>query len=80
MDRAARQDVIMSQAEQDRSPVLRAARKRTRVEITRQILSAHLQLAGSPWPWRPATPFAFTIAAAIGVALLPAAAARRHRP
>ena len=42
--------------------------------------SAHLQLAGSPWPWRPATPFAFTIAAAIGVALLPAAAARRHRP
>ena len=42
--------------------------------------SAHLQLAGSPWPWRPATPFAFTIAAAIDVALLPAAAARRHRP
>jgi hypothetical protein len=41
---------------------------------------AHLQLAGSPWPWRPTTLFALTIAAATGVALLPAAAARRHRP
>ena len=42
---------------------------------------AHLQLAGSPWLWRPTTLFALTIAAAaIGVALLPAAAARRHRP
>jgi hypothetical protein len=41
---------------------------------------AHLQLAGSPWPWRPTTLFALTIPAAIGVALLPAAAARRHRP
>jgi hypothetical protein len=41
---------------------------------------AHLQLAGSPWPWRPTTLFALTIAAAIGVALLPAAAATRHRP
>lgn len=39
-----------------------------------------LQVAGSPWPWRPTTPFAFTIAAATGVALLPAAAASRHRP
>jgi hypothetical protein len=35
-----------------------------------------LQLAGSP---RPTTPFALTIAAAIGVARLPAAAARRRR-
>jgi hypothetical protein len=41
---------------------------------------AHLRLAGSPWPWRPTALFALTIAAAIGVALLPAAAARRHRP
>ena len=41
---------------------------------------AHLQLAGNPWPWRPTTLFALTIPAAIGVALLPAAAARRHRP
>jgi hypothetical protein len=41
---------------------------------------AHLRLAGSPWPWRPTTLFALTIAAAIGVALSPAAAARRHRP
>ena len=42
--------------------------------------AAHLQLAGRPWPWRPTTLFALTIAAAIGVALLPAAAARKHRP
>jgi len=42
--------------------------------------SAHLRLAGRPWPWRPTTPFALTIAAAIGGALLPAAAARRRRP
>jgi putative intracellular protease/amidase len=42
--------------------------------------AAHLQLAGRPWPWRPTTLFALTIAAAIGAALLPAAAARRHRP
>ncbi len=41
---------------------------------------AHLQLTGSPWPWRPTALFALTIAAAIGAALLPAAAARRHRP
>jgi hypothetical protein len=41
---------------------------------------AHLRPAGGPRPWRPATPFAFTIAVATGVALLPAAAARRHRP
>jgi hypothetical protein len=41
---------------------------------------AHLQLAGSPWPWRPVTLFPLTIAAATGVALLPAAAARRRRP
>jgi hypothetical protein len=41
---------------------------------------AHLQPAGRPWPWRPTTLFARTIAAATGVALLPAAAARRHRP
>jgi hypothetical protein len=39
-----------------------------------------LQLAGGPWPWRPTTPFALTIAAATGVTPLPAAAARRHRP
>jgi hypothetical protein len=41
---------------------------------------AHLRLAGGPWPWRPATLFALTSAVATGVALLPAAAARRHRP
>ncbi len=41
---------------------------------------AHLQLPGSPWPWRPTTLFALTIAAATGVALLPPAGARRHRP
>jgi AcrR family transcriptional regulator len=37
-DRAAGQDVIMSQTEQDRPSVLRAVRERTRAEITRQIL------------------------------------------
>jgi hypothetical protein len=42
--------------------------------------SAHLRLADGPWPWRPATVSALTIAAAIGLALRPAAAARRHRP
>ena len=42
--------------------------------------AAHLRLAGSPWPGLPTTPFALTIAASIGVALRPAAAARRHRP
>jgi hypothetical protein len=41
---------------------------------------AHLRLAGGPWPWRPTTLFALTVAAAVGVALLPAAVARRHRP
>jgi hypothetical protein len=42
--------------------------------------AAHLRLAGSPWPGRPTTPFALPIAASIGVAPRPAAAARRHRP
>ena len=41
---------------------------------------AHLQLPGSPWPWRATTLFALTIAAAIGVALVHPAAVRRHRP
>jgi hypothetical protein len=41
---------------------------------------AHARLPGSPWPWRPATLFDLTVAAASGVALLPAPAARRHRP
>ena len=41
--------------------------------------AGHLQLAGRRWPWRPTALFALTIAAAIGAALLPAAA-RRYRP
>ena len=41
--------------------------------------TAHLQLAGSAWPWRPTALAALTIAAAIGAGFLPAAA-RRHRP
>ena len=41
--------------------------------------TAHLQLAGSAWPWRPTVLAALTIAAAIGAGFLPAAA-RRHRP
>jgi putative intracellular protease/amidase len=42
--------------------------------------TGHLQLAGPAWPWRPTTLLALIIAAAIGVALLPAATAWRHRP
>ena len=42
--------------------------------------TGHLQLAGPAWPWRPTTLLALTIAAATGAALLPAAAAWRHRP
>src|SRR5207253_1244908 len=42
--------------------------------------AGHLHLAGSAWPWRPTTLLALTIAAAIAAGLLPAAAARRHRP
>ncbi|MDF2745050.1 MAG: hypothetical protein K0S88_6428, partial [Actinomycetia bacterium] len=38
-----------------------------------------LELAGAGWPWRPTALFAFTVTAAIGVALLPAAATRRNR-
>src|SRR5205823_2778913 len=48
---ALRQDVIMSQDGQDRPSVLRAARERTRAEITRQILDAarrHLATDGAP--------------------------------
>jgi AcrR family transcriptional regulator len=49
-DRAAGQDVIMSQDGQDRPSVLRAARERTRAEITRQILDTarrHLATEGA---------------------------------
>src|SRR6266508_2766137 len=45
------QDMAMSQTEQDRPAVLRAARERTRAEITRQILDAarrHLATDGAP--------------------------------
>jgi hypothetical protein len=38
-----------------------------------------LELAGAGWPWRPTALLALTVTAAIGVALLPAAAARRNR-
>jgi len=41
--------------------------------------SQQLQLAGARWPWRPTALLALTVAAAIGVALLPAAGARRNR-
>jgi hypothetical protein len=43
IDRAARQGVITSQTEQDRSSVLRGARERTRAEMTRQVLDAARQ-------------------------------------
>jgi putative intracellular protease/amidase len=38
-----------------------------------------LELAGAGWPWRPTALFALTASAALGVALLPAAATRRNR-
>jgi putative intracellular protease/amidase len=38
-----------------------------------------LELAGAGWPWRPTALLALTAAAAIGIALLPAAATRRSR-
>jgi len=38
-----------------------------------------LELAGAGWPWRPTALFALTATAAIGIALLPAAATRRNR-
>ena len=38
-----------------------------------------LELAGAGWPWRPTTLLALSATAAIAVALLPAAAARRSR-
>jgi putative intracellular protease/amidase len=38
-----------------------------------------LELAGATWPWRPTALFALTATAALGVALLPAAATRRNR-
>jgi AcrR family transcriptional regulator len=49
-DRFAGQDVIMNQTGRDRPSVLRAARERTRAEITRQILEAarrHLATEGA---------------------------------
>jgi transcriptional regulator GlxA family with amidase domain len=38
-----------------------------------------LELAGAGWPWRPTALLALTATAAIGVALVPAAATRRNR-
>ena len=38
-----------------------------------------VELAGAGWPWRPTTLLALSATAAIAVALLPAAAARRSR-
>ena len=38
-----------------------------------------LELAGAGWPWRPTALFALTATAAIGMALVPAAASRRNR-
>jgi hypothetical protein len=37
------------------------------------------ELAGAGWPWRPTALLALTVTAALGVALLPAAATRRNR-
>ena len=71
------QDVIMSQTEQGRPSALRAARERTRAAGQ---ADGDLQLARGLRPWRPTTLSALIIAAATVVTLLPAAAAKRHRP
>jgi transcriptional regulator GlxA family with amidase domain len=47
-------------------------------EIRAQRWAPH-ELAGAGWPWRPTALLALTATAAIGVALLPAAATRRNR-
>lgn len=55
---------------------------RTTAHVTAKSIeypSDHLLLAGAGWPWRPTALFAFTVAAAIGVGLIPAASARRDR-
>ncbi len=38
-----------------------------------------LELAGAGWPWRPTALLALTATAAVGIALVPAAATRRNR-
>lgn len=61
---------------------LAAHTDRTTAHVTAKSIeypSDHLRLAGTGWPWRPTALFALTVAAAIGVGLLPAAAARRNR-
>src|SRR6185503_1152098 len=59
-------------------PLLRDLTARATAKNT-EYPTAHLQPAGSPWPWRPTALAALTIAAAVGAGFLPAAA-RRHRP
>jgi hypothetical protein len=77
IDHTVGQDVIMSQTEQDQPSGLRAARERTRAAGQ---VDGDLQLVGGLWPWRPTTMSALALAAATGVTLLLAAAARRHPP
>jgi hypothetical protein len=48
-----------------------------RLAVTGLLAYAAVQLAGSPWPWRPTALAALTIAAAIGAGFLPAAARTR---
>jgi hypothetical protein len=55
----------------------RAAARVTATSI--EYPAEQLERAGVGWPWRPAALLAHTVTAAIGVALLPAAAARRNR-
>jgi hypothetical protein len=63
---------------------LAAHTDRTTAQVTAKSIEypAHrLRLAGAAWPWRPTALFALTLTAALGVSLLPAAAAtRRSRP
>jgi hypothetical protein len=55
---------------------------RTTARVTAKSIeypTEQLELAGAAWPWRPTALSALTAAAAVGVALVPAAAARRRR-
>jgi hypothetical protein len=63
-----------------RSPngVRRLARGPRRIALS-GVSMAETGAAGARWPWRLTALFALTVTAAISVALLPAAAARRTR-
>ena len=55
---------------------------RTTARVTAKTIeypTEKLELAGASWPWRPTALLALTATAAVGIALVPAAATRRNR-